>query len=96
MVYYPEGPSTQHLRTLVPNTIKGMVFGTRILKYCVLGPSGLSISQAAGSELIAKTSKNAAFLSQGVTLRSCQASVAKLVFNVPGNPADNNLHDLCL
>ena len=36
----PEGPSTQCLRSLVPNTIKSMVFGTRDLKYCVLGPSG--------------------------------------------------------
>ena len=35
-----EGPSTQYSRTLVPNTIKGMVFGTRNLKYLVLGPSG--------------------------------------------------------
>ena len=32
-LWYPEGPSTQYLRTLVPNTIKGMVFGTRDLKY---------------------------------------------------------------
>ena len=39
--HYPEGPSTQYLRTLVPNTIQGMAFGTRILKYWVLGPSGL-------------------------------------------------------
>ena len=36
-----EGASTQYLRTLVSNTIKGMVLGTRILKYWVLGPSGL-------------------------------------------------------
>ena len=36
----PEGPSTQHLRTLVPKAIDGMVFGTRVLKYWVLGPSG--------------------------------------------------------
>ena len=36
----PEGPSTQYIRTLVPKTIKGMDFGTRILKYWVLGPSG--------------------------------------------------------
>ena len=37
----PEGPSTQHLRTLVPKTIKGMVFGARVLKSWVLGPSGV-------------------------------------------------------
>ena len=36
----PEGPITQALRTLVPNTIKGMVFGTGDLKHWVLGPSG--------------------------------------------------------
>ena len=38
---FPEGPSTQYVRTLVPNAIKSMVFGTRSLKYLVLGPSGL-------------------------------------------------------
>ena len=38
---FPKGPSTQYLRSLVPNTIKSMVFGTRNLKYWVLGPSGL-------------------------------------------------------
>ena len=37
---YPEGPSTQYLRTLVPKTIPLMAFGTRVLKYWVLGPSG--------------------------------------------------------
>ena len=35
----PEGPSTQYVRTLVPRAIKNMVFGTRDLKYWVLGPS---------------------------------------------------------
>ena len=35
----PEGPSTQHLRSLVPKAINSMVFGTRVLKYWVLGPS---------------------------------------------------------
>ena len=39
--HYPEGPSTQYLRTLVPKTIPLMVFATRVLKYWVLGPSGL-------------------------------------------------------
>ena len=38
---YPEGPSTQHLRTLVSKNIQGMAFGTRVLKYWVVGPSGL-------------------------------------------------------
>ena len=37
----PEGPSTQFLRTLVPKTSKGMVFGARVLKYWVLGPAWL-------------------------------------------------------
>ena len=36
----PEGPSTQLFRSLVRNTIKSMVFGTRNLHYWVLGPSG--------------------------------------------------------
>ena len=38
---YPEGPSTQCFRTLVLKTIPFMVFGTRVLKYWVLGPSGI-------------------------------------------------------
>ena len=41
---YPEGTSTQYLRPLIPNTIKGMVFGTKVLKYFVLGPSGLTLA----------------------------------------------------
>ena len=32
--------SDLNLRTLVPKTINGMVFGTRVLKYWVPGPSG--------------------------------------------------------
>ena len=38
---YTKGPSTKYLRFLVPKTILLMVFGTRVLKYWVLGPSGL-------------------------------------------------------
>ena len=33
-------PSAQHLRALFPKAITGMDFGTRVLKYWVLGPSG--------------------------------------------------------
>ena len=36
----PEGPSTQYLRTLVPNTIKRMVFGTRNTNIGYLDPLG--------------------------------------------------------
>ena len=36
----PEGPSTQYLRSLIPKAIPLMVFGTRVLQYWVLGPSG--------------------------------------------------------
>ena len=36
----PEGPSTQHLRTLVPKPINGMASEPRVLKYWVLGPFG--------------------------------------------------------
>ena len=32
MLHYPEGPSTQYVRTLVPKAVKDMVFGTRVLK----------------------------------------------------------------
>ena len=35
-----EGPSTQYLRFLVPNTMPVLVFGARNLKYWVLGPFG--------------------------------------------------------
>ena len=38
----PKGPSTQDLRTLAPKAMEGMVFGIRVLKYWVLGPSGYS------------------------------------------------------
>ena len=42
-IQYPEGPSTQHLRTLVPNTIKATVFGTRVLNYVgYLDPRGIA------------------------------------------------------
>ena len=34
-----KGPSTRYLSSLVPNTVKGMVVGTRNLGW-VLGPSG--------------------------------------------------------
>ena len=36
----PKGPSTQYLRSLVTKAINGMDFGTRVLKYWVLGPFG--------------------------------------------------------
>ena len=36
----PEVPSTQYLRPLVPNSIKGMSFGTRAVKCWLLGTSG--------------------------------------------------------
>ena len=35
-----QGPSTQCLRTLVPKAISLIAFGTRVLSYLVLGPSG--------------------------------------------------------
>ena len=38
---FPEGPSIQYLRFLVPKTILLMVFGPSVLKYWLLGPSGL-------------------------------------------------------
>ena len=37
----PEGPSTQYLGILVPETIFLMVFGTMVFKDWVRGPSGL-------------------------------------------------------
>ena len=41
----PEGSTTQYLRSLVPKTILLMVFGTRVLKYWVLGRSGYPFSR---------------------------------------------------
>ena len=35
---YAKSPYTSHLRTLVPNTKPGIVFGTRVLKWAVCGP----------------------------------------------------------
>ena len=43
---HPQGPSTQYLRTLVATTGSEMIFGTRVLKCLVLGPSGLSATQS--------------------------------------------------
>ena len=68
LVPYPEGPCTQHLRTLVPNTIKGMVFGTRDLKYWVLGPSGLDT----GHRLRALTLPSVRACTAAPTRRHCQ------------------------
>ena len=36
----PDGPSTQHSRTLVPKTIPLIAFGTKVLAYLVHGPAG--------------------------------------------------------
>ena len=41
------GPSTQYLRLLVPKAIPSMVFGTRVLKYWVLGPSKIAWTSTA-------------------------------------------------
>ena len=38
---YPKGPYSVHLWTLIPNTIPGGVFGTRVLQWAVKGPFGL-------------------------------------------------------
>ena len=43
LLVYPQGSSTQYLRTLVPKAVKGMVFRTRFLKYLVLGAFGLEM-----------------------------------------------------
>ena len=44
----PKGPSTQYSRTLVPKAMPFMVFGTRVLKYWVLGPSGTCYFRSKG------------------------------------------------
>ena len=40
-VQFPKGPCAAHLRTLVPKTIAGMAFGTRVLKWAAMDPLGL-------------------------------------------------------
>ena len=42
-------------RTLVPNTMKSMVFGARDLKYWVLAPSGVIIDLRAPAGSVAAT-----------------------------------------
>ena len=41
MRVYPKDPFASHLRTVVPKTIPGIVFGTRVLKWAVYGPFGI-------------------------------------------------------
>ena len=38
--HIPRGYRTQYLRSLIPKTIQGIVFGARVPKYWVLGGSG--------------------------------------------------------
>ena len=71
----PEGPSTQYLRTLAPQTIQGMVFGTRVLRYWVLGPSGLVLSLNSSRRL------NWLFLYIGVPCE-CVLVIRALLFGV--------------
>ena len=58
----PEGPSTQYLRILVPKAIKGMVFGTRVLKCWVLGPSG----GGAAGQGVRRSERNVALRSRSI------------------------------
>ena len=55
---YSEGPSTQYLRTLVPKSTTLMVFGTRVLKYWVLGPSGYKQVHGVSVDLYSALYKN--------------------------------------
>ena len=55
---YPEGPSTQDLRSLVPNTIKVVVFETRNFKYRVPGPAGIMLGSR--GQLFKKSSGSSA------------------------------------
>ena len=49
LIITPEIPSTQYLRFLVPKARPRMVFGTGVLKYRVLGPSGYINTDSAGA-----------------------------------------------
>ena len=66
---YREGPSTQHLRPLDPKTIEGVVFGTRSLKYWILGPSGLDAS-------LSKEATNGPGVGRSLRSFACDASEA--------------------
>ena len=44
---FPEGPSTQYLRSLVQKTIKGMALGTKVHKYWYLYRLGIGSTQHA-------------------------------------------------
>ena len=68
---HPEGPSTHHLRFLVPKTVLSMVFGTRDLKYWVLGPYADSFGKALILRPPAKSS-----------MRAIAVSMLKLVIRV--------------
>ena len=46
------GPRTLYLRILVPKTIPSMAFGTRVLKYGVLGPFGFSTGRIKGPKYL--------------------------------------------
>ena len=39
----PKGPYTAHSKTLVPNTIPAIGFGTRVFKWAVYGPFGIKV-----------------------------------------------------
>ena len=54
MLASPEGSSTQYLRSLAPRTIKGIVFGTRVPQYWVLGPFG-KLSRARNMQVLLLT-----------------------------------------
>ena len=47
----PRGSKYQTLRSLVPNTIEGVVFGTRNPECWILGPSGEGLLNRAGHVL---------------------------------------------
>ena len=46
---YQEGPSTECLGIMVPTTNKGMVSGTRVLKYWALGIQRVRVPKKLGS-----------------------------------------------
>ena len=67
-VLFPESPSTQYLRFLIPETILLMVVGTKDLKYWVLGLSGFGF----GMELESATAHLEVLV--GLHARFCAAS----------------------
>ena len=58
-------------RTLVPRTIQGMAFGTRVLKYRVLGPSGMFLTMCLSVVRVKLKAEDIKDLGRGHSRKGC-------------------------